>query len=371
MRKPKATVNTHSRRPLVLVALGVLVISGLVFYLANYSGLFTHTYSIAGVEQVFVKDKEVLPPLPPIDIEDYDARNLALAHRSATTTTATSTATTTPKKYLWPVKGPYPLSGAILPFKRIFAYYGNYYSKQMGILGEFPEDQVLEKMRAEIARWEAADPKTPVMPAIEYIAVTAQASAGADGKYRLRMPHTQIDRALSMAQKVDGIVILDVQNGLSPLQSEIKSLEKYLSMPTVHLAIDPEFSMKTGARPGTVIGSVDADDINNATMYLADLVKKNNLPPKVLIVHRFTQPMVKRYKEIILRPEVQIVVVMDGWGSPIRKIGTYQAFIYPEPVQFTGLKIFYKNDMRPPSDALLTPAQVLKLTPSPIYIQYQ
>src|SRR5579875_2046881 len=36
----------------------------------------------------------------------------------------------------WPAKAPYPLPGAILPFHRIVAYYGNLYSKKMGVLGE-------------------------------------------------------------------------------------------------------------------------------------------------------------------------------------------------------------------------------------------
>ena len=46
----------------------------------------------------------------------------------------------------WPVKKqPYPLPGAILPFKRIVAYYGNLYSVRMGILGELPPKQMLAK----------------------------------------------------------------------------------------------------------------------------------------------------------------------------------------------------------------------------------
>jgi hypothetical protein len=36
----------------------------------------------------------------------------------------------------WPVKAPYPLAGALLPYNRIIAYYGNLYSTRMGILGE-------------------------------------------------------------------------------------------------------------------------------------------------------------------------------------------------------------------------------------------
>ncbi|HYC27569.1 MAG TPA: hypothetical protein VEB42_02120, partial [Chitinophagaceae bacterium] len=78
----------------------------------------------------------------------------------------------------WPAKTPYPLAGAILPFKRVIAYYGNLYSKQMGVLGEYPEDEMIKKLQEEVKKWEAADPSTPVQPALHYIAVTAQGSPG-------------------------------------------------------------------------------------------------------------------------------------------------------------------------------------------------
>jgi hypothetical protein len=38
----------------------------------------------------------------------------------------------------WPVRSAYPNPGAILPFNRIVAYYGNLYSRNMGVLGEYP-----------------------------------------------------------------------------------------------------------------------------------------------------------------------------------------------------------------------------------------
>jgi len=230
---------------------------------------------------------------------------------------------------------------------------------------------MLQRLQKEAKKWEAADPETPVVPAIHYIAVTAQGSAGADGKYRLRMPDSQIDLAVKLAEQVNGLVFLDIQVGLSTLQKEIPLLEKYLKMPQVHLAIDPEFSMKTGAKPSTVIGTFGAADINYAAEYLAKLVKENNLPPKILVVHRFTGPMVTNHKKITPLPEVQIVMDMDGWGSPAKKKGTYEAFIYNQPVQFTGFKLFYRNDLRPPSTRMLTPAELLKLKPQPMYIQYQ
>ncbi|MCD6012679.1 MAG: hypothetical protein K0Q79_2541 [Flavipsychrobacter sp.] len=273
----------------------------------------------------------------------------------------------------WPPKTPYPLPGAILPFKRIIAYYGNFYSTKMGILGELPPDEMLKKFAGEVKKWEQADPQTPVMPAIHYIAVTAQGAPGKSGMYRARMPFTQIDKALELAKRINGIVFLDVQVALSTLQQEIPLLDTYLAMPQVHLAIDPEFSMKSGKKPGTVIGTFDAADINYVTNHLTELVKKHNLPPKVFVIHRFTNGMMTNYKNIKTPPEVQLVIHMDGWGFPAKKVNSYKLAVVREPVQFAGFKLFYKNDIKtPPWKTIMTPEEVLKkLYPKPIYIQYQ
>ncbi|MBU1292549.1 hypothetical protein KJ819_00590 [Patescibacteria group bacterium] len=297
------------------------------------------------------------------DKEAYDARMELIANYASTTPT------TTPR--LWPVKAAYPNVGALLPNNRIIAYYGNFYSTRMGVLGEYPEDVMLAKLREEQRNWELADPATPTIPAINYIAITAQENPGREGKYLLRMPDTEIDKALEIAKKVDGIVILDIQIGFSSLEYELPLLEKYLAMPNVHLGLDPEFHMIGEESPGHVIGSYDARHINYAAEYMAKLVREHNLPPKVLIVHRFTQRMVTNAALIKPLPEVQIIMDMDGWGPPAKKINTYKQFIYPEPVQFTGFKIFYKNDLKPPSTRLLTPKDLLELTPQPLFIQYQ
>ena len=272
----------------------------------------------------------------------------------------------------WPAKNqPIPLAGAILPNKRIIAYYGNLYSTRMGILGELPPKEMLARLDEELERWNKADSSMESIPALHYIAVVAQGSAGKDGKYRNRMPDKQIDSVLTIAKQRDALVFLDIQVALSTIQEELPRLEKYLAMPNVHLGIDPEFSMKDGSRPGKRIGSYNAADINYTTEYLQQLVKEHGLPPKVLVVHRFTQGMVKNYKDIELRPEVQIVMHMDGWGSPELKKGTYRHYIHKEPVEFTGFKIFYKNDIKHAPNRLITPEELLKLKPIPVYIQYQ
>lgn len=294
----------------------------------------------------------------PIDTLAYQQKLKALANGDTTG--------------LWPNHlHSYPLDGAILPFKRIVAYYGNLYSKRMGILGEVPPKELWKKLNTEVKAWEKADSSTRVQPAIHYIAIVASGTPGKDGKFRTRMPAHQIDSALSIARMGDAIVFLDIQVALSDLKTEVPTLEKYLKMPQVHLGIDPEFSMKEGHRPGTKIGTMDATDVNFCSDYLAKLVKENNLPPKVLVVHRFTQGMLRNYKNIRLHPEVQVVVNMDGWGEPVLKRSTYKLYIYKEPVQFTGFKLFYKNDLKKAPHTMLTPQDLLKLKPQPIYIQYQ
>lgn len=154
------------------------------------------------------------------------------------------------------------------------------------------------------------------------------------------------------------------------MKKEIPVLKKYLQLPHVHLGIDPEFSMKNGQPPGKAIKTFDAADINYAAEYLAALGNEYNLPPKILVVHRFTNAMLTNYKKIKTSKEVQLVINMDGFGFPAKKKNTYYHCIYKEPVQFAGLKLFYKNDIKQVKQ-LMTPADILQLKPQPIYIQYQ
>ena len=243
---------------------------------------------------------------------------------------------------MWPVKGPDPLPGSILPAKRVVAFYGNILNKGMGVLGEYEPEDMLRRLDAEVAAWQAADPATPVQPALHFIAVVAQASAGKDGKYRLRMDSTVIERVYTLAKKREALVFLDLQVGLSTLREELPRLTPFLSRPNVHLGIDPEFSMKNGGLPGKKIGTYDAVDVNYASDFLADLVSKHKLPPKILVVHRFTKAGVTNYRNIKLDPRVQIVMDMDGFGPPSLKKGTFHNYIKSEPVQFVGWKQFFK-----------------------------
>jgi len=141
--------------------------------------------------------------------------------------------------------------------------------------------------------------------------------------------------------------------------------------------------MTRGGVPGRRIGTLDAADVNVAIRRLAKLVAEEKLPPKVLVVHRFTRGMLTGTERSKLDPRVQVVIDMDGFGASWHKEYAYRHFISPYPVQYTGFKLFYKNDRltRAPSgaaccltapagrrrlvgcgdDGLMTPRQVLHL----------
>ncbi len=261
-----------------------------------------------------------------------------------------------------------PLPGAILPHRRVIAFYGNPLSRRMGVLGEYPPDEMLAMLDAEVAAWEAADPETPVQPALQIIAVVARELPGPDGKHRGRMADTLIERVVRWAETRDAIVILDFQVGYSTLQEELPRYERFFTRANVHAAVDPEFMMKNGGIPGKRMGTMDAADINYATGYLAGLVRQHGLPPKLLIVHRFTARGVTNSAQIRLDPAVQIVMHMDGFGTPRLKRATFRQYIQAEPVQFVGWKQFYKarND-----DPRTTIPEILALRPKVLYVQYQ
>ena len=268
----------------------------------------------------------------------------------------------------WPVPGaPEPPPGAIMPEHRIVAFYGNPLSKRMGILGQIDPDSMMRKLEETAMEWAKADPERKVLPALHLIAVVAQGYPGPAKKYRLQMPDSIIERVAGWAEQRGWLLFLDIQPGLSTVEAEIPYLVKYLTRPYVHLALDPEFAMKDGKKPGTDwMGRMDAVEVNHAITELAKIVEEHQLPPKVLVVHRFTRNMLTNASQIRLDPRVQVVIDMDGYGAPSAKKAAYKWFVVRYPVQYTGWKLFYKNDK-----PLMKPEQVLEVYPKPMYIQYQ
>lgn len=267
----------------------------------------------------------------------------------------------------WPTP-PMPREGALLPNTRIVAAYGHPASTRMGILGSVPPGRLEDSLAALVARWQRADSTRTTVGALHLIATVAQGMPGADGHYRLRHPAAQIDRIVERARARGWITILDVQPGQAPLGPEVERLLPWLAQPDVHLAIDPEFAMPAGQKPGGRIGTLDAAAINPVLKRVARLVDSLGLPPKVVIIHRFTGPMLTNERELLRDPAVQLVIQMDGWGTPMLKRATYRDVVSRRPVQYTGFKLFTtaRHDGTP-----MEPEAVLRLRPVPLYVQYQ
>ena len=280
MAQRASNKKAQTRLPLVLLWLLLAALFLMAFFYVIQFALETENTQY--VRGMVIKHRPPPPPPPVLDKVEYDKRIYALANYPVVGTSTVAASSTDPtgspqrssgqaipvhkpiasSTKPWPVRtAPYPKVGAILPFYRVIAYYGNFYSKGMGVLGQYPEEEMLEKLRGEVAVWEAADPTTPVKPAIHYIVQTAQVLPQKDGSYRLQMPDGQIDKALEIAEEIDGIVFIDFQVGFSTLEKDLPDYERYLAMPNVHVGIDPEFSMKGKYPPGREIGTFYAEDI--------------------------------------------------------------------------------------------------------------
>jgi hypothetical protein len=254
---------------------------------------------------------------------------------------------------------------SILPEFRVYAHYGAPQATQLGILGIGSAATAGARLNRR-ARDYAGKGRRPVLPAMELIGVIANATPGEGGKYRTRQTDKVIRTYLAAARKAKALLILDIQPGRSDFLTEAKAFEKFLIEPDVGLALDPEWRMGPGQLPGKVIGSVDASELNDVTQWLSDLVNAGNLPDKLVIVHQFTDGMIRRKKGLKERFGVDMVLNADGFGSAAAKAGTYGRVVRDRGPFHTGFKLFYVED-----SGLMSPRQVYALRPRPEVVIYE
>jgi len=259
-----------------------------------------------------------------------------------------------------------PVTTSALATQRLVTFYGHPYDNRMGVLGEYDPAVVIQKLKEQTAAYTAADPSRPGLCTVELIASVAQGSPGKDGLYLARTPTAEIEKWAQLTQQQGCLLLLDIQMGYDSVDNDIKAILPFLQRPHVHLAIDPEFHVARGKIPGESFGSVSSTEVAGAMKTLQGLVQQYNLPDKILVLHQFRDDMLPDKANIKPMANVDLVVMMDGWGLPQAKIANYGAFIRDEPIQYGGIKLFYKQD-----DPLLTPAEVIQLDPSPLVIIYQ
>lgn len=259
-----------------------------------------------------------------------------------------------------------PLDVALLPEYRVVAFYGHPHDPNMGIVGELAIEDLAAALKAEAANYAAADPTRPVVPAFELIATVAQRAPGTDGTYILDTDHDTLTSYIDYAEEHGILVLLDLQIGRGTVADEIEKVRDLLARPNVHLAIDPEFAVAEGEIPGEYIGSVPAESIAYAQQVLAEISAEHGIPPKLLVVHQFREDMIQGKETLGPVPGVQLVIDADGYGAPELKTAVYNFLVRDEPVEFAGVKIFYRQDV-----PVMAPKEILALVPTPDVIIYQ
>jgi hypothetical protein len=251
----------------------------------------------------------------------------------------------------------------IFPAHRVVAFYGAPQSEELGALGIGTPASAARRLERQAKAY--VRPGRPVLPALELIAVIANADAGQDGLYRTRQTDAVIGRYLRAARRAKALLLLDIQPGASDFFTEATRLERWLREPDVGLALDPEWRVGPGEVPGQVIGHVDSREVNAVTAWLEELSAEHDLPEKLVVIHQFTDDMVDD-TTLKARERLQIVLNADGFGTEPVKKSKYDAFTRRAPGFEPGFKLFYKEDV-----GLMTPRRVLRLRPPPDFVVYE
>ena len=252
----------------------------------------------------------------------------------------------------------------ILPDFRVVAYYGAPQDDELGILGIGSPRTAARRLERQAKPYGRRG--RPVLPAFELIAAIVTSEPGDGGDHSMRQDDATIRRYLRVARAHRMLLLLDIQPGYASFIQEAKALESWLREPDVGLALDPEWSMKPPLLPAQEIGSTDAATVNEVSRYLSGIVRRHDLPEKLLVVHRFTADMIENEHDLERNPGVALVVNVDGFGDPPNKISKYREFTRDLRRRFNGFKLFYHEDLN-----LMKPSQVLRLRPQPDLIVYE
>jgi hypothetical protein len=252
----------------------------------------------------------------------------------------------------------------ILPDFRVVAYYGAPQDDELGILGIGSPRTAARRLERQAKRYSRRG--RPVLPAFELIAAIVTSEPGDGGDHSMRQDDSTIRRYLRVARAHRMLLVLDIQPGYAPFLQEAKALERWLREPDVGLALDPEWSMKPPLLPAQEIGSTDAATVNEVSRYLSGIVRRHDLPQKLLVVHRFTADMIENEHDLERNPGVALVVNVDGFGDQPNKISKYREFTRDLRRRFNGFKLFYNEDLN-----LMEPPQVLQLRPQPDLVVYE
>ena len=154
---------------------------------------------------------------------------------------------------------------------------------------------------------------------------TARERVASDGDYSEEWNPAAFEDWVRFAGENGMYVVLDLQPGREDFLTQAKQYRDLLMLPYVGLALDPEWRLEPDQVHLRQIGHITAAEVNTVVEWLANLVRDNGLPQKLLLVHQFKFSMIEDRETLQRRPELQMVIQMDGQGPIPTKDETYAA----------------------------------------------
>ena len=105
--------------------------------------------------------------------------------------------------------------------------------------------------------------------------------------------------------------------------------------------------MDAGQRPGGAYGHTTGAELNQTAAYLARLVRRHDLPEKVMVYHQVAHERGARESGLKAHPGVVMVKSVDGLGRPGPKVNTYRVVNKTTPKHVhAGFKLFFDRGHR-------------------------
>jgi hypothetical protein len=259
-----------------------------------------------------------------------------------------------------------PVRPPLFEGRLLVGLYGTCGGPGLGILGTASATDTVTMTLAQVGEYQALLTDTQVIPFFHMVTTIADPFPGKDKDYNHRAVTATLQLWLDVARRHDVWSVLDIQPAHSPITVELAHVEPFLRQKNVHLAIDPEFLMSETTRiPGQLIGFMDGETLNIVQSWLNDLAIRVG-ERKMLIIHQFDNRMFAGKEAIVDYPLVELVWDADGFGAPGAKIADYEQYAGEPGFEYGGFKLFYNYD-----EPVMTPENVLRLKPRPVFVVYQ
>ena len=249
---------------------------------------------------------------------------------------------------------------------QIIAFYGSPISPLLGVLGRFAPADLVRWLKGEAGIYDSINGDRGAVPALDLIYAQAQSDPTDNGLYLRYLSDEQVRWYIALAEQNDLQVILDLQIGRGDVLGEVQKIEPYLENPRVHVAIDPEYAVGPQGVPIETPGTISGEQINAVQQYLDDLVRRLNLPPKLLVIHQYMDQTVTDGGAARRFDHVDLVLNMDAYGAAQDKVDKYHLFAARSYAQRRSFNVFLQHD-----DPVASENDVMRLSPQPDMVIYQ